>query len=308
MAGIAASSKTGVICDSWVPIEQNRRQGCLGGRGPAARPPRPLTTSGRARDWRRSAGLGPWAASLCARQPQANRVRRPAATRGERRASERNRYHDALADDQRGEEIHGGPGDVFHPETPSVRRESGKKDPGREKRDAEEQDRRLHIPSERPAGAISNRPRHHCCVNAMFGARPAGGIKARGKMRDAAAADPPTKRAPLASGPFAAGERQRRQVASTHPPPQAGRPPDRRNLRRAAYRNLTTPRRVGQDRQATVASRAASRIARTRPSVRCFCSVRPRRRGRRACPTRPSCARSPGTSSPSQSEARARRR
>ena len=44
--------------------------------------------------------------------------------------SERYRHHNALADNQGGEEIQGGPNDdVFHPETPSVRRESGKKDP-----------------------------------------------------------------------------------------------------------------------------------------------------------------------------------
>jgi hypothetical protein len=86
-----------------------------------------------------------------------------------RQPSERNRYHDALADNQRGEEIHSGPDDVFHPETPSMRRDSGKKGPGREKRGAGEQDRGSNIPSERATSEIPSTSRDHCYVSEMFG-------------------------------------------------------------------------------------------------------------------------------------------
>jgi len=97
------------------------------------------------------------------------------------RASERNGDHDALADYQRGEEIYSGPGDVLHPETPSVRRESGKKGPGMAKHGAEEQDRGSNIPLERATGDIPSTPHAHCYVSEMFGVRPAGGHQARAR-------------------------------------------------------------------------------------------------------------------------------
>jgi len=57
--------------------------------------------------------------------------------------------------------------------------------------------------------------------------------------------------------PWVAGERRGPQIDSSHPPRQAGQP-NRRNLCRAAYRNLTTPRRVGRDQE-----RRTSLIARS---------------------------------------------
>jgi hypothetical protein len=73
---------------------------------------------------RRVAGLDHQAASGRA-------CRRRSQVPWRRCASERNRYHDTFADDQCDDEVQSSPGDVIHPETPSMGHENNREKPRR---------------------------------------------------------------------------------------------------------------------------------------------------------------------------------